>query len=281
MKWNTGMLLVGLFAFLTVPVGATNQVVVESKTVLSGATGVVIGVRVTNDTSMAAFVVPLTIREVTPGSFISSLAMSWGGRLDSGLTGVVINYQYATENYDCGFGGHGFREIVCSAADSGRAVGASPQGVMFVRMTMQSPVLPPGTDAIPSMKLKVSVTTAPGTFEVDTTCTSLANHLCFGWIDTNSIVSGIRPAFTKGTITIAACNCSHQGDLDGNGVINVTDVIRVIQIAYNNGTDVQDPTCPRTRADVNNTGVVNSSDVLYIQNYVFNNGPAPINPCGP
>jgi len=80
---------------------------------------------------------------------------------------------------------------------------------------------------------------------------------------------------------VGSCNCPHQGDLAPNGFIDVSDVLRVIGIAFVNGTDIQDPGCPKTRGDVNNSGVVDVNDVLYIIKTAFTNGPNPINPCGP
>ena len=77
------------------------------------------------------------------------------------------------------------------------------------------------------------------------------------------------------------CSCPHQGDMNTDGVINVSDVLKEIQIAFVNGTDVQDPECPRTRGDVNNSGAVDVNDVLYIIKTAFVNGPNPVNPCGP
>jgi len=75
------------------------------------------------------------------------------------------------------------------------------------------------------------------------------------------------------------CSCPHQGDLDGNGVINVNDVLAAIKVAFLNGTDVQDPSCPATRADANADGVVNVNDVLYLIKTAFVNGPPPVDPC--
>jgi len=75
------------------------------------------------------------------------------------------------------------------------------------------------------------------------------------------------------------CNCPYQGDLNGDGVINVNDVLAVIKVAFLNGTDVRDATCPTTRSDVNNNGVVDVNDVLYLIKTAFINGPPPIDPC--
>lgn len=77
------------------------------------------------------------------------------------------------------------------------------------------------------------------------------------------------------------CRCPHQGDVDGSGFVDVTDILSVIGIAFVNGADPQDPICPRTRGDVNNSGVVDVNDVLYIIKTAFLNGPDPVNPCGP
>jgi hypothetical protein len=77
------------------------------------------------------------------------------------------------------------------------------------------------------------------------------------------------------------CSCPHQGDLAENGFIDVSDVLRVISIAFVNGADTQDPECPKTRADVNNSAIVDVQDVLYIIKTAFTNGPPPVDPCGP
>jgi len=82
-----------------------------------------------------------------------------------------------------------------------------------------------------------------------------------------------------GIATGTSCSCPHQGDLDGSGFIDVTDVLRVIGIAFVNGPDVHDPGCPKTRGDVNNNGVVDVNDVLYIIRTAFTNSPPPVNPC--
>jgi len=81
-------------------------------------------------------------------------------------------------------------------------------------------------------------------------------------------------------LTVAAgCDCPKQGDLTGDGVINVNDVLAIIKIAFTNGTDIQDPLCPKTRSNVNNSGPVDVNDVLYLIKTAFSNGPPPINPC--
>jgi len=78
-----------------------------------------------------------------------------------------------------------------------------------------------------------------------------------------------------------SCSCPHQGDFDGSGSIAVQDVLKVIQIAFVNGVDTKDPSCPKTRGDADSNDVVDVNDVLYIIRTAFMNGPNPVNPCGP
>lgn len=128
MKRRIGALVIGGFVFWTGYAGAANQLVVESKTVLAGATGVVIGIRITNDTPLVALGIPLKIRQVTEGSFITHLKLSWGGRAASYLTDYAVNNQYTSEDYNCGYGGLGFSDTVTTVGDSSFAVGSSRWG---------------------------------------------------------------------------------------------------------------------------------------------------------
>jgi hypothetical protein len=260
---------------------AAYHVEVESKTVAPGDTGVVIGVRITNEEPLLAYVVPLKVREVTPGSFITRQALSWGGRADSFLTGLAANVQLATENYNCIGGGRGFGDVVSVAADSSRAVGASPEGMVFVRVAVNEPPLPAGTDVEPSMRLIVNVTSTPGTFEIDTTCTVQKNHLLFALSYVDEVIIHAVPTFTKGTITIAACICAHHGDVTGDGVIDVLDASSLMDYLFSGGpAPAKDPNCPHVdRGDVDCSGADDVFDVLYLIDYVFSGGPAPCNPC--
>jgi hypothetical protein len=77
------------------------------------------------------------------------------------------------------------------------------------------------------------------------------------------------------------CACPRQGDITGDGVIDVFDVIGVIGIAFIGDVDPQDSGCPKTRADVDNNGVADVFDVIYLIATAFSGGPNPVNPCGP
>ncbi|MBI5868320.1 MAG: HYR domain-containing protein [candidate division Zixibacteria bacterium] len=77
------------------------------------------------------------------------------------------------------------------------------------------------------------------------------------------------------------CVCPKQGDINGDGVIDVFDVIQVIGIAFSGYADPFDPGCPITRGDVNNNGIVDVFDVIYLISTAFQNGPFPVDPCAP
>lgn len=87
--------------------------------------------------------------------------------------------------------------------------------------------------------------------------------------------------FAPGSVTINPCDCSRQGDINGDLAIDVLDVLDVINIAFANAPPAPtDPLCPHaTRADFNCDRVIDVYDVLYAINYVFINGPPPCDPC--
>jgi hypothetical protein len=64
------------------------------------------------------------------------------------------------------------------------------------------------------------------------------------------------------------------GDVTGEGTINVTDVIFLINYLYIGGP----APVPLMTGDVNCDGVVNTVDVIYIINYLYIGGPSPCNP---
>ncbi|MBI5866921.1 MAG: HYR domain-containing protein [candidate division Zixibacteria bacterium] len=182
-----------------------NTVVVESKTVFAGQTGVPVAIKLTNVVALRHIVVPLSVRSVTAGSFMSSVQMEFGDRLVAGvLTDVRLRNLYADPDGTCNPGG--FKTITFNAHHDAvftpQAVGASPEGLLFVAGTLPGNMhtLSPGADATGSLNLTMSVTSVPGSFEIDTTCIDPANHLVF--IKSGSTTPPIVPAFTKGVITL-------------------------------------------------------------------------------
>lgn len=77
------------------------------------------------------------------------------------------------------------------------------------------------------------------------------------------------------------CDCSKQGDINGDLALNVFDVIGAIGIAFSGEPDPQDAGCPTTRGDDDNNGVTDAFDVIYLTATAFSGGPDPINPCTP
>jgi len=90
------------------------------------------------------------------------------------------------------------------------------------------------------------------------------------------------PEFNPGAIIIGSCDCSRQGDLDGDSDIDAVDIIHLICYALQGRCDTlpADPSCPcANRGDWNCDGIVNMLDIVKMVNYVYR-WPAPL-PCDP
>jgi hypothetical protein len=61
------------------------------------------------------------------------------------------------------------------------------------------------------------------------------------------------------------------GDANGDGEINIGDVVYIINFLYRSG----DPPVPMGKADANCDGIVDVGDVVYLLNYLYRGGPAP------
>jgi hypothetical protein len=66
------------------------------------------------------------------------------------------------------------------------------------------------------------------------------------------------------------------GDVDGNGFINVSDIVFLIQFVFAFG-DRPQPIVLIGDADC--SGFVNVSDIVHLIGFVFGDGPPPCNPC--
>ena len=75
------------------------------------------------------------------------------------------------------------------------------------------------------------------------------------------------------------CDCPHQGDHNGDGLINDVDLNFLIDILFFNGADTQDPQCPNTRADFNCDGAPDNIDLNFHIDYQYFNGADPCDPC--
>lgn len=261
---------------------AANTVLIESKTVAAGAAGVSIGVLLTNDVPLQIIVVPLEIRSVTNSAFITAMAMSFGARLDTVLTGGIFTTHLGSKAPGCRGNIPSFQDVLYTETDVKHPVLQSPEGALFARTKVQTRALSTGSDITPSLVLTVDVGMAVGTFEIDTTCTVQNNHLYFiGDAPIGQPFEAVVPVFTKGVITVTACNCAHHCDLNGDDIIDVLDSAFLIDYVFG-GSPIPpaDPGCPHVdRGDVNCDGGDDVFDVIHLNDYVFSAGPAPCDPC--
>jgi hypothetical protein len=61
------------------------------------------------------------------------------------------------------------------------------------------------------------------------------------------------------------------GDANGDGKINIADVVYLINYLFINGPAPE----PLQAGDANCDGVINTADVVYLINYLFIGGPSP------
>lgn len=184
-----------------------NTVVVDSKTVCAGAKGVTIGVKITNDREVRHVTVPLEIRSVPGGAFVTSVKMSWGDRMPLGRTHPLGENGFASQFYvrDCpcakdqvqGYG------KIASTDTLAHDVKGETVGLLFSRFRMMGENLKPGQDSTGSFILTVDVGDKAGKFEIDTTCICPSHTLMF--VDIAPTPEGVFPTFTKGVITVEAC----------------------------------------------------------------------------
>jgi hypothetical protein len=181
---------------------AGNAVVVQSKSVTPSANSVTVGIYIENDVALGGVALPIQIREVNPGSFISgALSVEASNRLISHLTGYVVQSFLPEEDNDkywlCG--GRGFNT-------RGDPDFVSPDAFLYAAVRGdEDSYLPVGDDGAPpngtpSLRVTFGVTSAIGTFEIDTACVTPYNNLAF--MDCEISPTMINPTFTKGVIEI-------------------------------------------------------------------------------
>ena len=80
------------------------------------------------------------------------------------------------------------------------------------------------------------------------------------------VVVRIEPYYNRLKLEFAT-----RGDITGDGVIDIGDIVYVINYLFKGGVAPQ----PKDRADVNCDGVIDLGDVVYLINYLFKGGPPP------
>jgi Peptidase family M28/Dockerin type I domain len=65
------------------------------------------------------------------------------------------------------------------------------------------------------------------------------------------------------------------GDATGDGLVNISDIVFIINYLYRGGTAPHDP----NYADVNGNCIINIQDISYLMKYLYLGGPAPVQGC--
>lgn len=216
MKQARGVLIGLLIACGAAPGWAANHVTVESKSVATGATGVQVGVFVENDIPITALVLPLELREATPGTYVTT-AFTFGpqaaGRVQNSPLGPaganwpaanITARRYAvTAVPPCSGPISSSFNTAAAQIDF-----VSPDAIFHAAVSTGDPnigediTLDPGGDpagtANASFLFTFNVTATDGLIEIDTTCIRPANHLSY--VDEASSPIGVT--FTKGILTV-------------------------------------------------------------------------------
>ncbi|MFQ5454445.1 MAG: hypothetical protein ACE5D6_09710 [Candidatus Zixiibacteriota bacterium] len=87
--------------------------------------------------------------------------------------------------------------------------------------------------------------------------------------------------FIAPTPSRAVCDCSHQGDVDGSGGIDIADIVYFVEYSFKSGpAPVSDNTCPSpNRADLDCNNTVDIADLVAFVDYSFSNGFPPCDFC--
>ncbi len=91
-----------------------------------------------------------------------------------------------------------------------------------------------------------------------------------GKADTGTVMIKVKP---KAVIPPSG----QEGDLNGDGVITVTDVLFLINFLFKNGPEPNPPPA----GDINADCVTTMADIVYLINFLFRNGPWPKIRCNP
>ncbi len=186
-------------------VRADVSVIVESKTVHALAQDIPIRIRIINEDPVDFLTLPLEMRSVSSGAFVTKVRLGYTERLHSGvLTASSTLRRYDTLSFAPGNACNNVHPdsvwAVSQDASAPGAVASSPEGLLFLRAACGPTCgdeLQPGYDVDGSLVIYANVGVLTGTFEIDTTCTAEGFRPTF--------FSNSQPqpvSFTKGTITV-------------------------------------------------------------------------------
>lgn len=290
----TSVILASL-SFAPLPATAENSVEIESKWVEAGESNVKLGIYLTNSIPLSGVLMTYEIRMIHVGSFIrrsldirpQGRLMEWAGN-EPPYT-VELYFPYRTFRAD--------HPTSCKADSAGRVwqwmetdslpdfMGEEALLYCFFGMDPEEPTLLPGTDGtqgngIPSAVIVFDVTEVGGAFIIDSTCTAPSNHLTF--IDDDPQVHAISPTFRPGIVLIG-CNAECHGDPNCDGACNLIDLVRSIDVAFNNAPAVidPDPRCPVENTDVNCDLVTDVLDIARMINVQYRMSPMSREFCAP
>ncbi|MGB7060913.1 MAG: dockerin type I domain-containing protein [Candidatus Zixiibacteriota bacterium] len=81
----------------------------------------------------------------------------------------------------------------------------------------------------------------------------------------------VSPVYTEVEYCVHISPWHYRGDVNGDGIVNVGDVVYLISYLYRAGP----PPVPMSMGDVNCDGIVNLGDVVFLIGYLYRGGPVP------
>ena len=125
---------------------------------------------------------------------------------------------------------------------------------------------------VATLYMRVPLGTPPMWVNIDSTFVPPAGYFIFDpWAG-----GAIYPDYIDcGTKDIRIGTGAVCGDVDGSGMINLTDAVYLVQYIFENGPAPD----PVSAGDVDCNSQVDLSDVVYLAGYVFGGGPAPCAGC--
>jgi PKD repeat protein len=199
---RVGFLALALLSALGSTAQAQDSVIVTSARFSPGDLNQSLGIRLVSTVPLTGVSVPLELRSLTTGAFVTRLYMTYSERLTDP---IILPFAQRSQFGDrdpaapsCPYDFANFQD------GDPHPVAASPEGALFDRKSSGDPAdtVPRGSDSFGSMILGFDLTDVPGRFEVDTVCANPdGTPIHFGLFTGPGFTP--RPAvFIKGVVTI-------------------------------------------------------------------------------